>query len=121
MTNATEPNSQAKISAAFAERLEHLAGNEVVQAIVLPVAQRSQAGSRRAEIEAVRREGEEHFYEIDDLLQSWGGQRLTHNPNTLGYIAVETTRPGVYAIANLNWVSAVVENQPIQGLPPNPP
>jgi hypothetical protein len=115
----------SRISSDFAAYLNQLDADELVRAIVLPARQIQTAtanqpprrGERQAMIEAIKRLNEHRFLEIDELLGRYGGQRLTQQANTLGSVAIETTADGVEAIANLDWVSAVIEDQSIYELP----
>jgi hypothetical protein len=115
----------SRISSDFAAYLNQLDADELVRAIVLPARQiqtatanqPSRRGERQAMIEATKRLNERRFHEIDELLTRYGGQRLTQRANTLGSVAIETTADGVEAIANLDWVSAVIEDQSIYELP----
>ena len=111
-----------KISNEFADRLAALSPDQQVRAVVLPapylVSDSSTSRVRGEERQAVLREArtrtEETFAEIDMVLTEVGGQRLTERGNALGFILVETTASGIDAIADLNWVGTVMEDQSIR-------
>jgi hypothetical protein len=113
-----------KISNEFAHRLALLPSNHQVRAIVLPApylvngngsnGARVQGEARQAILREARTRTEETFAEIDNVLASVGGQRLTESGNALGFVVVETTADGISAIANLGWVGTILEDQAIR-------
>ncbi len=119
-----DPGNESKISTEFAARLARMDDDEMVRAIVLPATRtqtatgdaRSRSAQRAAAIANTRRASERVFDEIDAQLAQSGGRRVTQRPNSLGFIVVETTPKGVEALADMEWVSAVVEDQPIRQL-----
>jgi len=114
-----------KISREFAERLATMPRNQRVRAIVLPApymvsarrsangAERPRGAERQAVLREARRRTEETFAEIDAVLAESGGRRMTDAGNALGFVVVETTPDGIEAICDLDWVGAVLEDQPI--------
>jgi hypothetical protein len=112
-----------KISAEFAARLQRLAADEEIRALVLvrrpdtgPVgsavpADREQ--SRHIEAAVTRERVQDAFVEVDQTLALVGGRRLTERPNALGHIVVETTRSGIESLCGLDCVGAILEDQPI--------
>lgn len=122
MKFSTNPTSEGRISAQFAARLAQLAPDETTRAVILPSipapgnqTQQPPPG-RKARIEETKRFSQHVFHDIDEQLGYFGGQRLTKQSNALGYILVETTAAGIAAIADLDWVRAVMEDQPIYEL-----
>ena len=129
--NANDPHvngdggHDTKISDEFAERLATMPRNQRVRAIVLPApymvssrgstnrAERPRGAERQAILRETRRRTEETFAEIDAVLAESGGQRMTDAGNALGFVVVETTPEGIEAICALDWVGAVLEDQPI--------
>lgn len=111
-----------KISDEFADRLASLPPDHSVRAIVLPApyllanghGTRTRGEERQARIRETRTRTEEAFAEIDRILAMVGGKRLTELGNALGYIVVETCSKGIDAIADLQWVGTVLEDQAIR-------
>ena len=111
---------QSKISPEFLARLNGLNGRQKVRAIVLlrPAAAKAAGGrrqttaERRETIKAVRRSAETVLPEIDRLLEQFDGRRLADEVSALGSIPVETTAEGVNALAALEQVKVIVEDQP---------
>lgn len=112
---------QSKISPDFLARLSDLGERQKVRAIVLlragetnkARARRQTPAERREVIAAVRRSAEAVLPEIDRLLERFGGRRLTDGVDALGSIPVETTAEGVNALAALDQVKVIVEDQPV--------
>jgi hypothetical protein len=121
--HATDSMRTGKISAEFAARLQRLAADEQIRALVLvrrpdagPVgsavpADREQA--RHMAAAATRERVQDAFAEVDQTLATVGGRRLTVRPNALGHIVVETTRRGIESLCGLDCVGAILEDQPI--------
>ena len=111
-----------KISNEFADRLTALLPDQQVRAIVLPApylvsdsnGSRVRGEERQAILREARTRTEETFAEIDTVLTEVGGHRLTESGNALGFILVETTATGITAIADLDWVGTVMEDQAIR-------
>lgn len=123
-------DDNSKISAAFASRLGKLEPSEQIRAIVLPaltpaperdgaVARAARAPARReATADALAAQNREMFAVVDNLLEAAGGRRLTRIPNRLGYILVEATVAAIHALAALDCVAAIIEDQPFGLLHP---
>ena len=112
---------QDKISAQFKARLDRLEPQQNVRAIVvlrtkdagaMPTRRQSLA-ERQAAIEAMRKAAEPVLTDIDRIIERFGGKRLTLGVNALGSIPVETTASGINALATLDHVKAILEDQPI--------
>ena len=111
-----------KISDEFAERLAALPPDHQVRAVVLPAPYLVNSGrgarvrgeERQALLREARTRTEESFADIDKVLAEVGGRRLTECGNALGFIIVETCPKGIDAIADLDWVGTVMEDQPIR-------
>lgn len=134
MIGQTEPNQPGrhdrlhacsrtgKISDEFADRLASLPDNQKVRAVIMPApylvssgeGRRVRGEERQARVREARTRTEETFSEVDAVLAETGGQRLTERGNALGFIVVETTADGITAIADLQWVGTVLEDQPIR-------
>ena len=54
---------------------------------------------------------------VDDVLDQLGGRRLSASPDALGTVRVEATPEGIYRLAHLKEVKAVLEDQGIVPLP----
>jgi hypothetical protein len=111
-----------KISDEFADRLAALSDQQKVRAVIMPApylvdsgeGRRVRGEERQARVAEARTRTEETFSEVDAVLAQTGGRRLTERGNALGFIVVETTVEGITAIADLNWVGTVLEDQPIR-------
>ena len=123
----TEPVRQTggeKISSAFRSRMARLKSGESIRAVVLPAARNTRSVDRTMTRRALREkriayleETFEHaFCAIDEQLATNGGRRLTVHPNTLGFIVIEATVDAITAIAELEWVGAIIEDQPVYAL-----
>jgi hypothetical protein len=110
-----------KISPEFGARLARLQPQQKVRAIVLlctddiraPVAKRESRIDRKATIERIRQSAETALPVIDQILDRFGGRRLTHQVNALGSIPVETTSAGISALVASEHVKAILEDQPL--------
>ncbi len=60
-----------------------------------------------------RVEAVEALQEIDRILAHDQGKRLSEQPDALGTVAVETTPPGVFALAQSDRVKVILEDQGI--------
>lgn len=105
--------AQDKVSAEFAARLARLPRDEQIRVIVLtrrgqPARQDTDAygAASQAAFGAV-------FSQIDGCLTATAGRRLTERPTALGHVVVETDRRGIHALAELEFVSAILEDQAI--------
>jgi len=120
MSHAND-QQQSKISPEFLARLDGLRGSQKVRAIVLlrvdatkaAGGRRQTQAERREAVEAVRRSAETVLPEIDRLLKQFDGRRLEDEVSALGSIPVETTAAGVNALAALEQVKVIVEDQPV--------
>ena len=74
---------------------------------------RQTPAARREAIAAVRKSAETVLPEIDRLLGQFDGKRLSEDVDALGAILVETTAEGVNALAALDQVKVIVEDQPV--------
>lgn len=110
-----------KISAQFKARLDRLEPQQKIRAIVvlrtkaadaMPTRRQSPA-ERQEAIDAVRKSTEPALIEIDSVLERLGGRRLAPVVNALGSIPIETTTGGITALATLEHVKAILEDQPI--------
>ena len=110
-----------KISPEFAVRLDSLGSQQKIRAIVLlsaknngrAIAQRQSSAERQAAIEAIRKSAEEALGDFDYILERFSGQRLAKRPDALGSISIETTAAGIHALAESEWVKAILEDQKI--------
>lgn len=121
MSLAHQSNRQDKISREFRSRLERLSPNKMIRAIVLlqtPVqenasGQRQTRSHRHAAIEAVKQATEKSLPAVDTVLNRLGGRRLAEHASALGSVPVEATVAGIKALADLEQVKAILEDQPI--------
>ena len=117
----TNDRQQSKISPEFLARLNGLKGRQKVRAIVLlrtagakkKRGQRQTPAERRKAVAAVRRSAATALPEIDRLLGQFDGKRLADGVDALGASPVETTAEGVNALAALDQVKVIVEDQPV--------
>lgn len=122
MTPAARSDDKDKISSAFAARLAKMKSGEEVRAIVLPViappsepVQSSTTRTRREKAaRATAAAMKSAFGRIDRQLSNTGGRRLTRTPNHLGFIHIEAPAKSLYALAEEEWVSAIMEDQAIR-------
>ena len=68
-------------------------------------------------INAVRQSAETALPDIDEVLRRFDGKRLSNNVSALGSIPVETTPAGIKALATLDQVKTILEDQPVSSLP----
>ena len=92
---------------------------KVVVMVGLPpveaLADRSAIRARRKRITAeARAETRRVSIELDGLLKQFGGRLFDVGAGAIGALALETTPDGIRAIAALDDVKAVVEDQPLQ-------
>jgi len=121
MAHSHSDSRDDKISPAFKVRLKHMEPQQKVHAIVIlhsndPAVSpglRQSPAERRAVIEAMRKSAEPALDEIDRVLSHFGGKRLASSVNALGYVPVEATPDGITALAKLDSVKAILEDQPI--------
>lgn len=114
--------TEEKISPQFAARLDQLGPEEQLRVIVLvhtagadvARARRQNRAERQAAIKAMRQSTEQALEEIDAILERFDGRRLAGKTDALGSIAVETTAPGIEALAAATSVKAILEDQEIR-------
>lgn len=121
---ATKTVTPGSISPEFAARLRNLPPREKVQVIlILDVGDLGNDGKRQTPIERkeaimrMRESSEPAVRKIDEILKRYGGRRLTDEVSSLGWLAVDTTTEGILALADSNYVKAVLEDQAIHPLP----
>jgi hypothetical protein len=114
-----------KISPHLAARLDRLEPGELVRAVVMPArpaerapvevgtTRRTRRTTLKEAMHEARRLAGQAFDDIDACLDRTGGRRVTQQANPLGFIVVEATGSGIEAIIDLDWVAAVLEDQPI--------
>lgn len=124
MAAARKPQRD-KISAEFAARLEQGPADRPCKSIVLLQTNLGSAGpkrptrtERKAAVEAARFSAQSALKVVDEVLGQIGGRRLSSAPDALGSIRVEVTPEGVYRLAHLKEVKAVLEDQGVSPLPP---
>jgi hypothetical protein len=118
-----ENDAVTKISSQLRTRLEHLPADEAVRFVLVldtsnavkVTAPRSDK-DRKANITAVRRAATVALEQVDQVLESSGGTRLTRTVDALGTVTVQATAVGVQLLADLPEVQAILEDQPIIGL-----
>lgn len=120
MTSGDDPGRQDKISPEFASRLGNLGPADKVRAIVMlrvgdvgRPRRRRRREERQAIIKDVKESAGQALDEVDEILDRFGGQRLEDEVNAFGTIPVETTPPGIYALASSPRVQMIVEDQSI--------
>lgn len=110
-----------KISEVFEARLAGMASGTIVRAIVMiqvppaakPSGRRMTTAERMAVIEAVKQSAQTAFPAIDKVLQPRGGKRLSETASAIGSIIVEATPFDIRALAALEQVKAILEDQPV--------
>jgi hypothetical protein len=127
MAAARKPKMQPerdKISAEFAARLSRSPSDTPLRSIVLleiggeaAVPKRPSRMDRKAAVARVKEAARSALTVVDDLLERLGGRRLSPSPDALGSIRVEATPEGLYRLAHLKQVRAVLEDQGIAPLP----
>lgn len=115
-----------KISSEFAARLDQVPAGRPCRSIVLLETGPGSAGpkrptraERKAAAEAVKSSTQSALKVVDDVLLRLGGRRLSPAPDALGSIRVEVTPEGIYTLAHLKEVKAVLEDQGMSA--PRPP
>lgn len=124
---------RSKISPGFAARLERLGPEEQVRAIVMlqpsatdgppgksyeagfaPMKKRLTAAERAAAVKGVRRTLEKSLPDLDRVLKRHRGKRLRDEVDALGSVPVVTTAAGIDALSSLDYVKAILEDQPVR-------
>ena len=121
MTESEQSSQQSAISREFSARLDLLKPKQKIRAIVLlrtketgpTSARRPSRFARQTAIKTIRQSATQALEDIDAILQQFDGTRLAQTPDALGSIPVETTCPGIKALANSPHVKAILEDQPI--------
>ena len=121
MTRRKIQTDESKISREFAARLERLAPERKIRAVVLLNIENSAAGAtrrltseeRQAAAESARISARSLLPEIDESLAREDGKRLSEDVNALGSVTVEATPEGIAALARLPGVKAILEDQPV--------
>jgi hypothetical protein len=114
-----------KISAEFASRLDQSPPDQALRTIVLLDTGSGKGGRRlpsrdrrRAAVTAVKQSAQLALKTVDEVLERIGGRRLSTTPDALDSIRVEVTPEGIYMLAHLKQVKAVLEDQGLFPLPP---
>jgi hypothetical protein len=121
MAHGHRDSRDDKISTTFKMRLKHMEPHQKVRAIVVlhlnghevAPGRRQSPAERQAAIEAMHKSAEPALAEIDRVLRHFGGKLLASSVNALGSIPVEATPNGIAALATLDSVKAILEDQPI--------
>ncbi len=113
-----------KISAEFASRLQQGPADRPCRSIVLLQTDARATGSkqptraeRKAAVDALKAAAQSALKVVDEVLEQSGGRRLSDVPDALGSIRVEVTPEGIYKLAHLKEVKAVLEDQGVSKLP----
>ncbi|HXH09224.1 MAG TPA: hypothetical protein VNP04_05605 [Alphaproteobacteria bacterium] len=125
MARGYKDSKDDKISTAFKARLKRMGPREKLRAVVMlrllegndTSGRRQSLSERHAAIDAVRKSAESGLVEVDRVLKRFGGKRLAPTVNALGAVPVETTADAITALAALEPVKAILEEQPISLLP----
>lgn len=72
--------------------------------------------SRLAQIDAFRNSARPALSEIDRILERFNGKRLALSVDALGTVSIEATPAAIEALANVDGVKAVLEDQGISSL-----
>jgi hypothetical protein len=114
-----------KLSAEFAARLDQSPPDLALRSIVLLETGSEDGGrkpssrqGRRAAVTAVKQSAQLALKMVDEVLEQNGGRRLSTAPDALGSIRVEVTPEGIYRLAHLKEVKAVLDDQGVSPLPP---
>jgi hypothetical protein len=105
-----------KISPEFRSRLEALGATDQMRAILLLDVPSDRVATRRWSAEEARTNTQPAFAEIDQTLSKFGGKRLSDRANPLGFVVVEAGRDAITALASLDRVKAVMENQSVNAI-----
>jgi hypothetical protein len=109
-----------KISSQFSARLTAAKPMQKVHAVLLLTppdgegpARRPTREERQAQVAKIRDSATEALKQIDEILQQFGGRRISDQPTALGTVAIESTAAGISALAASPHVKAILEDQPI--------
>ena len=114
-------NDHEKVSKEFRSRLSKLAPEEKILALVLldttnsdlEKGKRQTRAERRQRIEEIQTAAEEAVPEIDKVLSRYDGKRLAAKANAMGCIPIQASQAAVMAVAGLDRVKSIIENQVI--------
>jgi hypothetical protein len=121
MARKADHSGLQKISRPFQSRLGTLGRSGRVRAIVMlnapaasqPSGVKPARGGRQAAVDEVRRSALPGLTEIDGVLSRFEGKRFADQVDALGCVPVETLPDGIRALARLECVKAIMEDQPI--------
>lgn len=120
MRHTAETAQPPKISREFTARLDRLKPDQKVRAIVmLDIGAAKTAGGRRTRgernqvVSAIRETAEAALPDLDGMLERFAGRRLAAHADALGCVPVEATVRGIVALASLDHVKAILEDQPV--------
>jgi hypothetical protein len=108
-----------KISDLYRERLDRLPEGKLARALIVLKPDRLRlfgqrlSAARRRELFAKRRRDTDVLAAVDSVLGEYGGRRLSLAPGGLGTITVEAPPHTLYALAKLDLVKAVLEDQKV--------
>lgn len=123
MSSTEESASKYKLSPEFVKRLQRLNPDQQVRAIVMlhtpdarnpaPGAQRQTQEQRQAAIASMREAGQRAWGAIAPIIEQFEGHPLATQPSVLGAIPIEIKVAGIRALAESEWVNAILEDQRI--------
>jgi hypothetical protein len=110
----------SKISASVVARLDNMTGEETIPVIILighpgDMGRRGANDKREQLIVLLQEETKETLQKIDQVLETYGGRRL-EAINSLGAVPVVATAPAVIALASIESVRSIIEDQPLRGV-----
>ena len=113
-----------KLSPQFQVRLASLAPEQSLRSIVLlevgdlksSGSKRRSSSERRAVADSVRTVANQSLNTIDQILDKFGGVRLSQSVTSLGSIVVESNASGIISLAASDHVKAVLEDQAISSI-----
>ena len=127
-TGARSKSAEEKISREFLSRLGRLDSGEVLAVIVVidpddPLrskepARRQSRSTRALRYRQRRRDARLIIGDIDEILDRWGGRRISDSIDRIGGLRVAATRDAVTRLAQLNNVTAVLEDQAVGPVTP---
>ena len=119
MTHQSADPQYTKLSREFVSRLARLAPQQTIRAIVMlntggtekAVPRRGSSAEREAVLRKTRQQVESVLPDIDNVLEEFGGKRLSSGVDALGGVPVQTTAAGILGLTSLGRVKAVLEDQ----------
>lgn len=108
-----------KISRELTARLDRLGPDQKVRAIVMmdtgteKPGRRRSLGTRSETVSAIRKAADAVLPDLDGLLKRFEGRRLAAHADALGCVPIEATARGIVALASLEHVKAIFEDQAI--------